>query len=81
MVRLMVGCLLKVGSGALSVNDVHDALHQQQQQHDAVQSSKALCAPAQGLVLRRVLYPAEIDVFSSNHCTELDSGPDDMVLQ
>jgi tRNA U38,U39,U40 pseudouridine synthase TruA len=77
MVRLMVGCLVKVGAGALSLNDVHDALQQSQ---DAVAYSKGLCAPAQGLVLRRVLYPAALDVFTSSHCTELDSGPDDMVL-
>lgn len=77
MVRLMVGCLVKIGTGALSLNDVHDALQQSQ---DAVAYSKALCAPAQGLVLSRVLYPAELDLFTSSHCTELDSGPDDMVL-
>jgi tRNA pseudouridine(38-40) synthase len=78
MVRLMVGCLVKVGAGALRLNDVHDALQQSQ---DAVAYSKGLCAPAQGLVLSRVLYPAELDVFTTKHCTELDSGPDDMVLE
>lgn len=58
MVRLLVGALVRVGDGEMSLQEVEQSLSQGS---DAEQPlSGKLCAPASGLVLQRVLYRTEL---------------------
>lgn len=55
MVRRIVGALVAVGTGKLTVDDVRAALHSRQPNETIAQ----LTAPASGLFLERVEYPRE----------------------
>ena len=61
MARNLAGALVRVGQGELSVADLEHALA-----HGAFERSRSLplTAPAHGLVLHRVFYPAANEPFS-----------------
>ena len=54
MVRLIVGCSIRVATGKLSFEEIKDALEHQTRIHNAYS------APAQGLFLTRVEYPDSV---------------------
>jgi tRNA pseudouridine38-40 synthase len=56
MVRRIVGALVAVGSGKLTVEDIRLALRQAQPNETIAQ----LTAPASGLFLEKVEYPGEL---------------------
>ncbi|EUD68283.1 hypothetical protein C922_01303 [Plasmodium inui San Antonio 1] len=55
MIRIIVGTLIQVGVGLLQYEDVRDALH------FSKPLKVKLCAPAQGLCLTKILFPAAIE--------------------
>ncbi|CAD2109993.1 tRNA pseudouridine synthase, putative [Plasmodium vinckei] len=55
MIRIIVGVLIQVGVGILNIQDVKDALY------NCKPLRVKLCAPAQGLCLKKILFPAEIE--------------------
>ena len=54
MVRLIVGCSIRVATGKLSIEEVREALEQQ------TRIRNAYSAPAQGLFLTKVKYPLSV---------------------
>ena len=54
MVRLIVGCSIRVATGKISLEEIQDALKHQTRIHNAYS------APAQGLFLTKVKYPDSV---------------------
>ncbi|SCO62003.1 tRNA pseudouridine synthase, putative [Plasmodium berghei] len=55
MIRIIVGVLIQVGVGILNFQDVKDALY------NSKPLKVKLCAPPQGLCLKKILFPPEIE--------------------